>query len=62
LEVTGEAFAAIGHLMPTAWAMDGFQNIVVRGQGLGAVLVPAGVLLVYTVLFFGIAVWRFRFE
>jgi ABC-2 type transport system permease protein len=62
LEVTGEAFAAIGHLMPTAWAMDGFQNIVVRGQGLGAVLVPAGILLVYTVLFFGIAVWRFRFE
>jgi len=35
---------------------------VVRGQGLGAVLVPAGVLLVYTVVFFGIAVWRFRFE
>jgi ABC-2 type transport system permease protein len=62
LEVTGEAFAAIGHLMPTAWAMDGFQNIVVRGQGLGAVIVPAAVLLVYTLLFFGIAVWRFRFE
>jgi ABC-2 type transport system permease protein len=62
LEVTGEAFAAIGHLVPTAWAMDGFQNIVVRGQGLGAVLVPAAVLLLYTVLFFGIAVWRFRFE
>ena len=31
LEVAGKAFAAIGHIMPTAWAMDGFQNILIRG-------------------------------
>jgi ABC-2 type transport system permease protein len=62
LEVAGKTFAAIGHLMPTAWAMDGFQNIIVRGQGLNSVLIPAGLLLVYAVVFFGLAVWRFRFE
>jgi ABC-2 type transport system permease protein len=62
LEVTGQAFATIGHLMPTAWAMDGFQNIVVRGQGLASVLLPTGALLAYAVIFFGLAVWRFRFE
>jgi ABC-2 type transport system permease protein len=62
LEVAGEAFATIGHVTPTAWAMDGLQNIVVRGQGLASVLLPAGILLAYGALFFGIAVWRFRFD
>jgi ABC-2 type transport system permease protein len=62
LDITGEAFATIGHLMPTAWAMDGFENIVLRGLGLSSVLLPAGILLAYAVAFFGLAVWRFRFE
>jgi len=62
LDVTGKTFAAIGHLMPTAWAMDGFQNIVLRGLGLSSVLLPAGILLAYAVAFFALAVWRFRFE
>jgi len=62
LEVTGKTFATIGHLMPTAWAMDGFQNIILRGQGLTSVLLPAGILLAYAIAFFGLAVWRFRFE
>lgn len=62
LDVTGKAFATIGHLTPTAWAMDGFQNIVLRAQDLGSVLLPAGILLVYAIAFFGLAVWRFKFE
>jgi ABC-2 type transport system permease protein len=62
LEVAGKAFATIGHVTPTAWAMDGLQNIVVRGQGLGSVLLPAGILLAYAAAFFGLAVWRFQFE
>ena len=62
LDVTGKTFSTIGHLMPTAWAMDGFQNIVMRGLGLNSVLLPAGILLAYAVVFFGLAVWRFKFE
>jgi len=62
LEVAGQAFATVGHLMPTAWAMEGFQDIVVRGLGLGSLLLPAGALLAYAAAFFGLAVWRFRFE
>ena len=62
LEVAGTAFSTAGHVMPTAWAMDGFQNVVVRGLGLRSVLLPAGVLLAYALAFFGLAVWRFRFE
>jgi len=62
LEVAGKAFAAIGHIVPTAWAMDGFQNILIRGLEFQSVLVPAGILLLYSIAFFGLAIWRFRFE
>jgi ABC-type multidrug transport system permease subunit len=60
LEGAGRAFATIGHLTPAAWAMDGFQNILVRGLSLGSVLLPAGILLAYALGFFGLATWWFR--
>jgi ABC-2 type transport system permease protein len=62
LEGTGAAFQAIGRLTPTYWAMLGFQNVILRGMGLSSVLTSAAILLAYAVLFFGLAVWRFRFE
>lgn len=62
LDITGQLFNTIGHLTPGAWAMDGFQNIVVRGLGLASVVVPALVLWGFAALFFGLAVWRFKFE
>ncbi len=62
LEGTGGAFAAVGRLTPTAWAMTGFQNIVVRGLDFSSVLAPAGILVAFAVAFFGLAVWRFKFE
>lgn len=62
LDVTGKAFSAVGHLLPSAWAMDGFQNIILRGLGFNSVLLPAGLLLAYTLVFFGLAIWRFKFE
>ena len=62
LEVAGKTFAAVGHIMPTAWAMDGFQNIVIRGLDFQSILMPAGVLLLYALAFFGLAIWRFRSE
>jgi ABC-2 type transport system permease protein len=61
LDVTGPAFNTIGHLTPGAWAMDGFQNIVVRGMGFSSVLLPAAVVLGYAVLVFSLALWRFRY-
>ena len=62
LEYTGKTFQAVGHLTPVAWAIDGFENIVVRGLGLESVLLPAAVLFAYGLVFFAIGVWRFRFE
>ena len=60
LEASSGAFAMIGRLLPSAWAMDGFQNILMRGLGLEAVWLPALALLAYALGFFGLAVWRFR--
>lgn len=60
LEFTGATFQAVGHISPVAWAMDGFKNIVARGLGFNSVLLPAAALLGYAVLFFGLALWRFR--
>ena len=42
--------------------MDGFQNIVMRGLGFDSVLLPAALLLAYALAFFGLALWRFKFE
>jgi ABC-2 type transport system permease protein len=60
LEGSGGAFAFIGRLMPSAWAMNGYQNILIRGLELGSTWLPVLVLLVYSLVFFGLAVWRFR--
>ncbi|MDZ7844658.1 MAG: ABC transporter permease [Anaerolineales bacterium] len=62
LEVAGETFSRIGHLTPTAWAIDGFQNIILRGQGLSSTLLPAGILIAYGLVFFVLSVRKFRFD
>jgi ABC-2 type transport system permease protein len=60
LEVSSGAFATIGKLLPSAWAMDGYQNILIRGLGLETLWLPSLALLAYALGFFGLAVWRFR--
>ena len=60
LEVTGPTFAAIGHLSPVAWAMDGFKNVTLRGLGVEGVLMSVLALLGYAILFFAVAAWRFQ--
>jgi ABC-2 type transport system permease protein len=59
LESSGGAFAAVGRLTPSAWAMSGFQNILIRGLGLGSVWTAVAVMSVYALFFFVLAVWRF---
>ena len=60
LEVSRGGFAAIGKAMPSYWAMNGYQNILMRGLGLESVWMPTMVILAYALGFFLLAVWRFR--
>jgi ABC-2 type transport system permease protein len=49
-------------VIPQAWALTGFQDVIVRGQGIEAVLPVAGVLMGYALAFWALAIWRFRFD
>lgn len=60
LDVSSKLFYTVGHLTPGAWAMDGFQNILVRGLGTSSVIQPALILSGFALIFFILAVWRFR--
>jgi ABC-2 type transport system permease protein len=62
IELFPQAAQAIVKVLPTTWAMQGMLDIVARGASLAAVLLPAGVLLGFAVVFFGVGVARFRYE
>jgi linearmycin/streptolysin S transport system permease protein len=49
-------------VLPTSWAMQGLLDIVLRGQGLAVILLPAAVLMGFAAAFFSIGIWRFRYE
>jgi len=62
LEFTPKTIQLIGHLTPVAWVMDGFKDILIRGAGFYEILLPVLVLLGFTIVCLGLAVWRFKFE
>jgi ABC-2 type transport system permease protein len=62
LEFTPESFQRIAHLTPLAWIIDGYKDILVRGQGLEALGTAVPVLLAYAIILIAIAAWRFRFD
>ncbi len=57
-----EWLQTVGLVTPHAWALDAYQDLLVRGYGLIEILPKVGVLAAFAVVFFGIGVWRFRFE
>jgi ABC-2 type transport system permease protein len=52
----------IAMVIPHYWALTGFQDVIVRGLGMSAVLPVVGVLLGYALVFWVVALWKFRFE
>ncbi len=60
LEIAGSTFSAIGRVLPTAWVMDGFHNIILRGLGISSLWRAALILTGYTAVFFAVSLWRFR--
>lgn len=52
----------LARLTITAWAMEGFYDLLYFDLGLAGILKEVGVLLLMTIIFFGVAISRFRFE
>lgn len=62
VELFPEAVRTAVQALPTYWAMQGLLDVVLRGQGLAAVMPEVGVLLGFATVFFGVGVARFRYE
>lgn len=62
IDIVPPFMKTIGHLFPSAWAMDGFTDIIVRQAGVVDIWLPATMLLGYAGVFFTLGVWRFRYE
>ena len=52
----------LARFTPHAWALAGYHDVIIRGLGIREVLGEASVLLGFAVLFFLVALWRFRFD
>lgn len=62
VEITPPVYQQVVKIFPTTWAVAGFSDVVVRGQGVAGILPEAGVLLAFAAVFFGIGFWRLRYE
>ena len=52
----------IGKGVPHYWAVQAYQDLIVRGRGLADVTTEMLALLVFSVVFFAIGLWRFEFD
>jgi ABC-2 type transport system permease protein len=52
----------MAHFTITAWAMDGFYNLLFFDLGMMGILKEVGMLVLMCVVFFGVAVSKFKFE
>lgn len=62
IELFPKVVQDITRILPTRWAMEGILNLALRGQGWEGVWPHIGILLAFAAVFFGIGVWRFRYE
>jgi ABC-2 type transport system permease protein len=62
LEMFPPAVANVAKILPTTWAMMGMTQLTVYNAGLLQILPYAAVLLGFSVVFFIVGIWRFRYE
>jgi ABC-2 type transport system permease protein len=60
--VMPEAMQSLAHFVPHYWAMQGLQDVLVRGAAVAGILPEAGALIAFAAAFFLVGVWRFRFD
>jgi ABC-2 type transport system permease protein len=57
-----DTLAALGKVTPQYWAVTGFYDLLVRGLTLSEITDSLTALLLFSLFFFGIAIWRFDFD
>lgn len=62
MEITPSGFQSFVQILPSTWAMRGFTDIILRGQGPAGILLETMVLLGFALVFFLAGIWRFRYE
>ncbi len=62
LDIVPNWMQTVGQLSPISWAMSGFHDIITRGWGVTAVIPEVSILLLFTAVFLGIGMARFRYE
>ena len=62
LEITPPIYQTVVKALPSTWAMQGFTDVIAYGKGLMDILPIAGILLLFTAIFFVVGVGRLRFE
>ncbi len=62
VEITPPFMQTAAKLIPTGWVMQGLVDLIIRGHGWDAVLLPIAVLLGFSVLFLTLGAWRLKFE
>jgi ABC-2 type transport system permease protein len=62
LDLMPPAVRAASTVIPHRWALGGYQDLMVRGQGLLQVLPEIGILTAFAAVSFVAAVFRFDFE
>lgn len=58
LEITPPLYQKIVQILPSTWAMKGFNQVIVRGNGPESVLTLCLVLLCFALTFFLIGIWK----
>jgi ABC-2 type transport system permease protein len=58
----GDFLTAVGKLTPHYWAISAYSDVIVRGQDLAGVSTQLGILALFTLAFFVIGLWRFKFD
>ncbi len=62
LEITSPTMQTIAKFTPTGWAMVGLKDVVARGAGLEAVMLPVVVLLAFSAVSLAVGVTRLKLE
>jgi ABC-2 type transport system permease protein len=60
--VLGDVLNTVGKVVPHYWAMQAYNDLMLRGGGVGDILPELGILVGFAVVFFAIGLRRFRFD